>query len=179
MSRRFSLTKFFFLLDSKLPPKLPTPASTYEADGSDPVLQTKHVPSLNDSRTREILEWDRVQTRNINFYRKPIENVAPLPRARQISGYSGSIGGYDIQDIDNPNVQFTPYTVVRSEQPKFGINPLYVRFPRLLFLLVSIVYFSKTNIPFYTGRSHWTKAGPVSHYDPSGNAYTTTAAFHK
>ena len=73
---------------------------------------------------RDILEWDRVQLRNVNFYRKPIENVAPLPRAQQISGYSGSIGGYHIQDIDNPRVDFRPYTVVRTEQPKFGINPL-------------------------------------------------------
>ncbi|CAF4463194.1 unnamed protein product, partial [Rotaria sp. Silwood2] len=37
----------------------------------------------------------------------------------------------------------------------------------------------KTNIPFYTGKSHWTKIDPVSHYDEFGRAYTTTAAFHK
>lgn len=104
--------------------KLPIPPTTYEAEGSDPVLRSKHAPSLNDSRTRDILEWDRVQSRTPNFYRKPIENVAPLPRAQQISGYSGSIGGYHIHDIDNPNVDFKPYTVVRTEQPKFGINPL-------------------------------------------------------
>jgi hypothetical protein len=111
-------------IDSKLPSKLPIPNSTYEAEGSDPILASKHLPSLQDSRTREILEWDRVQTRNVNFYRKPINNVAPLPRAHHISGYSGSIGGYHIQDIDDPTVDFQPYTVVRTEQPKFGINPL-------------------------------------------------------
>ena len=88
------------------------------------MLASKHLSSLNDSRTRDILEWDRVQMRNVNFYRKPIDNVAPLPRAHQISGYSGSIGGYHIQDIDNPTVDFQPYTVLRTEQPKFGINPL-------------------------------------------------------
>ncbi|CAF4995838.1 unnamed protein product, partial [Rotaria sp. Silwood1] len=63
--------------------------------------------------------------------------------------------------IDNPTVDFKPYTVVRTEQPKFGINPF------------------KTNIPFYTGKTHWTKVDPVSHYDQLGRAYTTTAAFHK
>ena len=104
--------------------KIPIPRSTYEAEGSDPVLRSKTVDSLNDSRTRDILEWDRVQSRTPNFYRKPVENVAPLPRAQHISGYSGCIGGYHIQDIDNPNVDFKPYTVVRTEQPKFGINPL-------------------------------------------------------
>ncbi|CAF4255657.1 unnamed protein product [Rotaria sp. Silwood2] len=147
--------------DSKLPPKLPVPLTTYEADGSDPVLKSKHLTSLHDARARKILEWDRTQLRNTNFYRKPIDNVAPLPRAQQISGYSGTIGGYHIQDIDNPTVDFKPYTVVRTEQPKFGINPF------------------KTNIPFYTGKTHWTKVDPVSHYDQSGRAYTTTAAFHK
>ena len=104
--------------------KLPIPPTTYEAEGSDPILKSKYAPSLNDCRTRDVLEWDRVQSRTPNFYRKPIENVAPLPRAQQISGYSGSIGGYHIHDIDNPNVDFQPYTVVRTEQPKFGINPL-------------------------------------------------------
>jgi hypothetical protein len=113
-----------FLIDSKLPPKLPVPLTTYEAEGSDPVLKSKHLTSLNDARTRDILEWDRAQLRDGHFYRKPIDNVAPLPRARQISGYSGSIGGYYIQDIDNPTVDFQPYTVLRTEQPKFGINPL-------------------------------------------------------
>ncbi|UJR36925.1 hypothetical protein I4U23_029637 [Adineta vaga] len=147
--------------DSKLPSKLPMPLSTYEAHGSDPVLQSKRLISLQDARTRQILEWDRVQLRNVNFYRKPLENVAPLPRAQHISGYSGCIGGDNIQDIDNPTVDFQPYTLVRNEQPKFGINPF------------------KTNIPFYTGKSHWTKITPVSHYDSQGQAYTTTADYHK
>ncbi len=118
------MTQNFSSIDSKLPPKIPIPSTTHEAQGSDPVLQSKHLASLNDARTREILEWDRVQSRKGHFYRKPIDNVAPLPRAYQISGYSGSIGGYHIQDIDNPTVDFKPYTLVRTEQPKFGINPL-------------------------------------------------------
>ena len=111
-------------LDARLPSKVPVPASTYEADGCDPVLKSKHVPSLLDARTRDILAWDRVQARNAHFYRKPIENVAPLPRAHQVSGYSGCIGGTRLQEIDDPTVPFQPFTVLRSEQPKFGINPL-------------------------------------------------------
>ncbi|CAF1580744.1 unnamed protein product [Rotaria magnacalcarata] len=147
--------------DSKLPSKLPVPSTTYEADGSDPVLKSRHAPSVHDARSRKILEWDRVQSRNVNFYRKPVQNVPPLSRADHISGYSGSIGGYHILEIDNPTVDFKPFTVLRTEQPKFGINPF------------------KTNIPFYTGNTHWTKTDPVSHYDKSGHAYTTSAAFHK
>lgn len=115
---------FFIHIDTKLPPKLPIPMTTYEVNGSDPVLKPKRASSIHDSRTRRMLEWDRVESRNVNFYRKPLENVAPLPRAQQISGYSGCIGGYHIQEIDNPTVDFKPLTLVRSEQPKFGINPL-------------------------------------------------------
>jgi hypothetical protein len=98
--------------------------TTYEANGSDPLFKSKSLTSLRDSRTSDILEWDREQSRNVHFYRKPIDNVAPLPRAQQISGYSGSIGGYHIQDIDNPAVDFKPYTVLRTEQPKFAMNSL-------------------------------------------------------
>lgn len=122
---RFGINRVSYLhSDSKLPPKLPVPLSTYEADGSDPVLKTEHAPALPDARSRTILDHDRTQTRQINFYRKPIENVAPLPRAQQISGYSGCIGGEQIQDIDNPAIPFKPFTVLRTDQPKFGANLL-------------------------------------------------------
>lgn len=176
-----SLFSFFTVhSDSKLPSKLPLPTSTFEADGSDPVLKSQHAPSLLDARSRTILDHDRTQTRQINFYRKPVENIAPLPRAQQISGYSGCIGGENIREIDNPTVEFKPFTVVRTEQPKFGVNLLYEFF--ILFCFVHSngrLHFSKPNIPFYTGRTHWTKTDPVSHYDRDGRPYTTTAAFHK
>jgi hypothetical protein len=79
---------------------------------------------LYDVRTYDVLDWDRVQPRNIHSYRKPIANIAPLSRAQQISGYSGSISGSHIQDIDDPTIDFKPYTIVRTEQPKFTINSL-------------------------------------------------------
>ena len=123
-TRKCPIRSLVASLDSRLPSKLPVPPSTYEADGCDPVSKSKHVPSLLDARTRDILEWDRAQARNAQFYRKPIENVAPLPRAHQVSGYSGCIGGTRLQEIDDPTVAFQPFTVLRSQQPKFGINPL-------------------------------------------------------
>ncbi|CAF1053580.1 unnamed protein product [Rotaria sordida] len=147
--------------DSKLPSKLPVPLTTYEINGSDPLLKSKGHLSLDDKRTCDILQWDRLQSRNIHYNQKPFLNVAPLSRAQQISGYSGSIGGYNIHDIDNPEVDFQPYTILRTEQPKFTLNPF------------------KTNIPYYTGKSHWTKIDPVSHHDESDYAYTTATAFHK
>lgn len=38
---------------------------------------------------------------------------------------------------------------------------------------------SKINVPSYTGKVHYNKLNPVSHYDQFGGGYTTTAAFHK
>jgi hypothetical protein len=108
--------------DSRFPSKLSVPLTTYEANGSDPILKSQSFPSLHDVRTFDILNWDRVQLRNVRYYQKPIANIAPLPRAQQISGYSGSIGGYNIQDIDDPTVGFQPYTVLRTEMPKVLMN---------------------------------------------------------
>jgi hypothetical protein len=107
-----------------VPSKVPVPLTTYEAYGSDPLLLSRSIPSYNDSRAYEVLEWDRAQPRNGHYARKPFDNVAPLRRAQQISGYSGSIGGDHIQDIDNPSIDFKPYTIVRTEQPKFTVDPL-------------------------------------------------------
>ncbi|CAF1293835.1 unnamed protein product [Rotaria magnacalcarata] len=147
--------------DSKLPPKLPVPLASLEAYGTGPSFKPRRRPIRYDTRNLKILDWDRTEPRHANYGRKPFNNVAPLTRAQQIPGYSGSIGGYNLQDIDNPEIAYEPYTVVRTEQPKFSMSP------------------RKANIPFYTGQTHWTKLDPVSHYDQSGHGYTTTAAFHK
>ena len=111
-------------LDTLLAPKLPTPSSTWEKQGADPFYQSRSLPAFYDNRNFPILNWDRVQRRNINFDRKPFQNVAPLARAQQIPGYSGTIGGDHLLDIDNPTIDFQPYTVVRTEQPKFSIEPM-------------------------------------------------------
>ena len=110
------------LTDSYRASKAPTQSSTFEGHGSNPLLESRSLPSFFDDRTFPILNWDRAQTRNAYYVRKPFQNVAPLPRAQQISGYSGSIGGANLQDIDNPSVNFQPYTVLRTEQPKVTIN---------------------------------------------------------
>jgi hypothetical protein len=71
------------------------------------------------------------------YIRKPFESVAPLPRAKQISGYSGSIGGDHLQDIDNPTIDFHPYTIVRTQQPKQPVDIMFVRSIDCLLIIVS------------------------------------------
>ncbi|CAF3945392.1 unnamed protein product [Adineta steineri] len=136
-------------------------ATKYEANSADPFLKSQSHSSLYDIRTGDVLKWDRTQPRQVNYYRKPVNCVAPLPRAHQISGYSGSIGGSNLQDIDNPAVDFKPYTILRTNQPKYTMNS------------------SKPNIPFYTGHTHWSKIGPVSYHDQFGDAYTTSGDAHR
>ena len=105
-----------------LPTKKSIPSTTYEENGSDPLLTSRSLPSFYDSRGYRVLEWDRAQPRNTHYIKKPFQNVAPLPRAKQISGYSGCIGGDQLENIDNPTIDFQPYTVVRSEQQKCALS---------------------------------------------------------
>ena len=164
--------------DSKLPSILPpTPSTTYDTDDINSRFKSKSLSSLYDKRTWEVLDWDHQQTRNVYFDRTRMYNVPPLPRAEQISGYSGSIDGNHIQDIDNPKVDFKPYTKLRTKQPKVSLTPMYVIFVSEACKIHPL--FSKPNMPYYTGKTHWTKIDPVSHCDQTGRAYTTTAAVHK
>ena len=158
----FNRPSFFsFCLDSKLPTKVSVPLTTFEERGSNPLLESRSLPSFLDQRTFPSLNWDRTQLRPLNYDRKPFQNVAPLPRAQQIPGYSGCIGGANLQDIDNPNIPYQPSTILRTEQPKRPVETI------------------KPSIPHYTGQMHWTQIHPTSHNDSEGRAFTTTAAFHK
>lgn len=85
-------------------------------------MKSKISSSAFDIRTCKTLAWDQIQTRNTLYNLKPFNNVAPLSRVQQIPGYTGSFGGDNLQDIDNPDIDFKPYTIVRTEQPKFSIN---------------------------------------------------------
>lgn len=129
------------ILDSKLPPKLSIPLTSLEPYGLGPNFRPKRRSILHDIRTSRVLEWDRTQPRDNYFNRKPFNNVAPLPRAQQIPGYSGSISGSNIQDIDNPDISFEPFAVVRTEQPKFAGTPRLAK-------IYSIFHYTIVNINF-------------------------------
>jgi hypothetical protein len=101
---------------------LPTQTPHKSQTPADPLRVTRRLPSNFDARTYTTLHWDVQQPRRLHHERKPFQNVAPLPRAQQISGYSGCIGGPLIQEIDNPNVDFQPLTIVRTTQPKRGLS---------------------------------------------------------
>lgn len=106
-----------------MPAKVPMPSTTFE-DETNSIFKSRSLPSFYDVRTYEALEWDRVQPRHSRYPRKPLNALAPLTRANQISGYSGVIGGNLIQEIDDPTVDYKPSTLVRTEQPKIFSNSM-------------------------------------------------------
>lgn len=106
-----------------MPAKVPVPTTTFE-DETNSMFKSQSLPMFYDARSYDVLEWDRLQPRHNRYPRKPLNNVAPLTRAHQISGYSGVIGGDRIQEIDDPTMDFKPSTMVRSEQPKIFSNSM-------------------------------------------------------
>ncbi|CAF0704702.1 unnamed protein product [Brachionus calyciflorus] len=148
--------------DNKVPKKLHAPITTYEFGKSDPLK-----PPLTGSTKPELFQtvagsaWDRVQYRNPNFFREAVSFTAPSIRGNHLPGYSGHIGGKNLQHMDDVIEKFTPFTVLRTQQPKEP-EPNY-----------------KPNIPGYTGHVHNFKTTSVSHYDDKGRPYTTTAAYHR
>jgi len=148
--------------DKKLPSRLHAPVTTYEHGKANPIKKNEEFhPSPHVWQSDAGKAWDRVQDRKPNFNRHPVAFTAPLKRAGQIPGYSGTIGGENIIKMDDVIENFSPFTVLRNNQPK----PCEPNF--------------KPNIPGYTGQVHHFKTTQVTHYDPQGHAYTTTAAYHR
>lgn len=147
--------------DSKLPKKLHAPTTTYEKQ-ADPIKhsdQEEHRTQIWQTSIGST--WDRRQERFYHLSKEPVRFVAPLTRAKQIPGYSGCIGGKNVDSMDDVIEKFEPFTVLRTIQPKEP-EPNF-----------------KSNIPGYTGHAHHFKTSNVSHYDKEGRAYTTTAAYHR
>lgn len=147
--------------DSKLPKKLHAPTSTFEKF-VDPLKlsdQTDHRTQIWQTSIGET--WDRRQDRTFHLSKEPVRFVAPLTRAKQIPGYSGHVGGKNLEQMDEIIENFVPFSVLRTVQPKEP-EPNF-----------------KPNIPGYTGHTHPFKTSSVSHYDQEGRAYTTTAAYHR
>ncbi|XP_072364970.1 protein SPMIP7 isoform X1 [Scyliorhinus torazame] len=82
--------------------------------------------------------WDKTQSRPLSAVAKPITFSSLFPRIHQIPLYSGSVGGNNLEDVDNPYTEFTPYTVPRTEKPRHTDTT------------------HCPNIPGYTGTRQWT-----------------------
>ncbi|KAM5158268.1 protein SPMIP7 [Mantella aurantiaca] len=142
--------------DSKLPPKLQPPESTLEKM-PDPISQ--HFTLKRYEPKPEIWQltgdmWDRFQTRVFHGQKKPLTFISPYPHMDHIPGYCGFTGSVNTEDIDNPGGVFTPFTKVRTLQPRYT-NTAHT-----------------PNIPGYTGRVHWIAIHPANSNLPSPPSYT-------
>ncbi|KAJ1200449.1 hypothetical protein NDU88_004273 [Pleurodeles waltl] len=139
--------------DNKLPPKITPPVSTLEKS-ADPVWHSQMVEKYGSKKEmwQEIGGlWDRFQTRRPLKTIRPVTFVSPCPRVHQIPLYTGSIGAENLEDIDNPNVMFSPFTIMRTPA---------------LYSNTSV----KPNIPGYAGEVHWLATEPTNSNRPSASA---------
>ncbi|XP_048403771.1 spermatogenesis-associated protein 48 [Stegostoma tigrinum] len=81
--------------------------------------------------------WNKSQSRPFTAAAKPINFTSLFPKIHQIPLYSGSVGGNNLEDRDNPYADFTPFTVPRTEKPRQTDAPYC------------------PNIPGYTGKRQW------------------------
>ncbi|XP_040209253.1 spermatogenesis-associated protein 48 [Rana temporaria] len=141
--------------DVKLPPKLQPPESTLEKM-PDPISQ--HFTLKRYEPEPEIWQvtggmWDRFQTRVFHGQKKPLTFISPYPRMDHIPGYCGFTGSVNTEDIDNPREVFTPFTKIRTLQPRYTETA------------------HTPNIPGYTGRVHWIAIHPANSNLPSPPSY--------
>ncbi|ELT92906.1 hypothetical protein CAPTEDRAFT_229181 [Capitella teleta] len=109
--------------------------------------------------------WDWFQTRK-NYYKTgiPIPGIvfcSPCPRAQQIPGYSGCIGGDNIHEIENVNESFQPYTVKRVNLPRSSETS------------------HRPNIPGYSGCTLYKSTSTPAHTSSTPPEPQTTALVHR
>ncbi|XP_028673265.1 spermatogenesis-associated protein 48 isoform X1 [Erpetoichthys calabaricus] len=137
--------------ESKLPQKINPPDTTLEVM-ADPISQcfTLRRYEAEPEVWQSIgSAWDRMQLRTPNTVRKPITFISPSVKSLQIPLYSGSVGGENLDDIDNPEKEFSPFTVLRTTKPRYTDTA------------------HRPNIPGYTGRVLITATTPSNSKLPS------------
>lgn len=151
--------------DNFLPSKLWPPVSTMESK-PDNVSQRWY----NKRYDQAAQEWqavgrglDMFLPRKGYYQNRPINFSSSCSRVQQIPLYSGCIGAENLEEIDNTNEKFSPYTVKRSAVPRpseTGHRP---------------------NIPLYTGCTLWQGYYAPAHSKPSEREYLqpTTTTVHK
>ena len=102
--------------------------------------------------------WDRFQSRDPHYHKKPVHFGSAARRSRHIPNYTGCIGSTTLDALDNLNgvkdEHFQTLTAVRTEQPK----PTDVSW--------------RPFIPKYGGQSHWLNVKPIhSRYSQRSNIY--------
>ncbi|KAM4687326.1 protein SPMIP7 [Discoglossus pictus] len=129
-------------LDNKLPPKLGPPGSVLE-NQTPKDLAPKCCEESTENWRAFGGSWDRVQSRRIHIDSRPVTFMSPFPHKDHIPRYSGCTGAVNIDDVDDPNAEFVPFTKVRTTQPHY-MNTSHT-----------------PNIPGYTGKVHWLAIHPA------------------
>ncbi|XP_069768131.1 protein SPMIP7 isoform X5 [Narcine bancroftii] len=111
-------------------PSIPVSLKSHTFNFSvDPTDQTAGDPTSDSTRDAKAKKY---------MYTSTTQSTSPFPRIHQIPLYSGSIGGNNLEDVDNPYTEFIPFTILRSKEPR----------------QTDANYCSE--IPGYTGKWQWT-----------------------
>ncbi|XP_033639180.1 spermatogenesis-associated protein 48-like [Asterias rubens] len=131
--------------DSKLAPKVLPPASTLESQAD----AVSHRFSVNKRYDPNAGEWqnlgrsfDWFQKRDGHHTRGPIDFCSPHRKNNQIPNYTGCIGGEG--EREDPHRFFIPSTELRTLVPKYTETA------------------RRSNIPGYTGCTHWCSDEPAN-----------------
>jgi len=129
--------------DAKLARKI-RPCTTTKEKRADRITMQLNVFPKRYEASPDIYQkigssWDKVQTR------RSIDNTKPdfkshFSRIKQIPGYQGCAGAYNIEEKDECNVKMRPFTTMRSVKPRPPVNA------------------GRVDLPGYTGRHHWLSA---------------------
>jgi len=135
----------------------PISSLPHQHDMSDLNHQIKRFNTEDNILQRiDISEWDRVQTRNGYFVKRPIAFTTISKNVEQIPSYSGMTGGKGEKDIENE--KFTRLTLQRTTQPKYQET-------------------SRTPyIPGYGGRTHYLNTNDVLQNERMPRLETTARA---
>ncbi|XP_041366282.1 spermatogenesis-associated protein 48-like [Gigantopelta aegis] len=149
--------------DNMLGPKVWPPVSTLE-DKADPVSQRwnlkRYHPAAQEWQAMG-RGWDWFQTRHGYYGNRPVVFCNPLPRTPHIPGYSGCVGAENLEEMDNIQEEFTPFTVKRATVPRPTDTA------------------HRPNIPCYTGCSLWQGAYNSNNSHHAAEAVPSTADVHR
>lgn len=151
--------------DNMLPPKIWAPTSTLE-EKPDMVShrwsKKTYEPAAQEWQAVG-RSWDWFQTRKGHYKKQPINFCSPCPREQQIPLYGGCIGAENLEEVDNAQVLFTPFTVKRVPIPQPAETA------------------HRPNIPGYTGCFLWQGYYAPAHTHPPPEPYAqpTTSLVHK
>ncbi|XP_052795757.1 spermatogenesis-associated protein 48-like [Mya arenaria] len=150
--------------DVMLPPKQWAPTSTLE-QRPDMISQTytlhRYDPAANEWQNAG-RSWDRFQKRNAYYKSAPIVFCSQPPRKQHIPGYGGAVGAENLDELDNADIKFQPFSVKRVNIPRYSDTS------------------HKPNIPGYQGCTLYRGQYAPAHSHPAPpNSQATTQLVHK